>query len=424
MSKKRTSDLIALSIVPFIMVLGNSMLIPILPRIETELDISSFQSSLIISLFSFSAAFMIPLLGYLSDRFGRKKVMVPSLIAFALGGVLAGLALWFLKNQTAYYTMLAGRAIQGLGAAGTGPLAMALAGDIFKGGAQSKALGVIEATNGLGKVASPLLGTIIAFIIWFAPFFAFSILCLLAVCAILFMVKEPPLPSEPLPFKNYLSSIGTIFKREGRWLVALFFIGTIGLFVLFGLLFYLSDILEAKYQITGLRKGYILAVPLLAMATTSFITGQRIKKNFPLMKKLIVLGLFFMAGALLPLIFFQQLLVLIILLAVNGIGTGLALPCINSFITGSVDKAKRGMITSLYGSVRFGGVALGPPIFSWLMTKQPWLLFGSNVALILLALLWALFAIQVKNKGKKGGQSQQNKEQEDFSWKRVELSNV
>lgn len=422
--QKRTSDLIALASIPFIMVLGNSMLIPILPQIQKKLDISAFEVSLIITLFSLSAALMIPFLGYLSDRFGRKKVMVPALLCFAIGGVVAGLALWFLRGNTAYYTMLAGRTIQGIGAAGTGPLAMALAGDIFKGGAQSKALGVIEATNGLGKVASPLLGTLIAFIVWFAPFFAFSILCLLAVLAMIFMVKEPPMPSEPLPLKSYLSSIMYIFKREGRWLIALFFIGTIGLFVLFGVLFYLSDILESKHQINGLRKGYILAVPLLAMAVTSYITGRRIKKNFPLMKKLIVLGLFLMASALVPLIFFQKLIVMISLLAVNGVGTGLALPCINSFITGSVDKAKRGMITSLYGSVRFGGVALGPPIFSWLMTKQPWVLFGSNVALIVIALIWAMVAIQVKNKGSKGGNQQKEEEQEEFSWKRLELSEI
>lgn len=137
---KRTLDLISLASIPFIMVLGNSMLIPILPQIKQELNITQFQVSLIITLFSFSAAIVIPFSGFLSDRFGRKKVIIPSLILFAIGGVVAGLALWFLKEQTAYWTMLAGRTIQGIGAAGTAPIAMALVGDIFKGGAQSKAL--------------------------------------------------------------------------------------------------------------------------------------------------------------------------------------------------------------------------------------------------------------------------------------------
>jgi ACDE family multidrug resistance protein len=423
-TQKNTLDLIALATIPFIMVLGNSMLIPILPQIKQELGISQMQVSLIITVFSFSAAIMIPLYGYLSDRFGRKRIIIPSLLLFATGGVIAGGASWLLSGEVAYWTLIAGRTVQGIGAAGTAPITMALVGDIFKGGAQSKALGVIEATNGLGKVVSPILGTLIAFIIWFAPFFAFSILCLLSLVALAFLVKEPPLTTEPPKFKAYIQSVKDIFKKEGRWLVATFFVGTIGLFVLFGVLFYLSDILETRFKIEGLTKGYILAVPLLAMASTSFITGRYIKKNFPLMKALIVLGLLLMGAALIPLMFLDSLLILIILLAVNGVGTGLALPCINSFITGSVDKSMRGMITSLYSSVRFGGVALGPPIFGWLMTKETWILFGTNVVLIFIAVIWAFFAIQVKGQGGQGGKKSNNKEEFSTSWKRVSLSKL
>jgi len=423
-SKKRTLDIIALASIPFIMVLGNSMLIPILPQMKEELGVTQFQVSLVITVFSFSAAIMIPLYGFLSDRFGRKKIIIPSLFMFATGGLIAGAATWFLEGETAYWTMIAGRTVQGIGAAGTAPITMALVGDIFKGGSQSKVLGLIEATNGLGKVVSPILGTLIAMIfVWFAPFFAFSILCVLSLIALAFLVKEPPLTSEPPKFKKYIQSVAQIFKKEGRWLISTFFVGTIGLFVLFGVLFYLSDILESLYKVNGLTKGYILAIPLLAMASTSYITGRLIKKNFPLMKKLIIIGLTLMATALIPLMFLDNLYILVALLALNGIGTGLSLPCINSFITGSVDKSKRGMITSLYGSVRFGGVAFGPPIFGWLMTMENWVLFGSNVVLVLIAILWAMWAIQVKNKDGSGGGKQQKKESaHTFTWKRVALS--
>lgn len=422
MSEKKTLDLIALASVPFIMVLGNSMLIPILPQIKKELDITQFEVSLIITMFSISAALIIPFSGFLSDRFGRKKVIIPSLILYGTGGVIAGLAALFFSGKVAYWIIIGGRTMQGIGAAGTAPITMALVGDIFKGGAQSKALGLIEATNGLGKVASPILGTLIALIfVWFAPFFAFSILCLLAILGIMFLVKEPKLEGEPPKFKKYVGNVKKIFKKEGRWLIATFFVGTIGLFILFGILFYLSDILETTYNINGLKKGYILAIPLLAMATTSYITGRLIKKNFVLMKTLIIVGLLLMAGALIPMMFFEKrLAILISLLVLNGIGTGLALPCINSFITGSVDKANRGMITSLYNGVRFGGVALGPPIFGWLMTMKPWILFGSNAALALLAVLWTSWAIRVKGKGEKGKQGE--KTEQKAGWQRVSFS--
>lgn len=55
------------------------------------------------------------------------------------------------------------------------------------------------------------------------------------------------------------------------------------------------------------------------------------------------------------------------ILVISSVGTGLVLPCINSFITGAVGKDRRGFVTSLYGSVRFLGVAIGPPIFGRLM---------------------------------------------------------
>lgn len=55
------------------------------------------------------------------------------------------------------------------------------------------------------------------------------------------------------------------------------------------------------------------------------------------------------------------------LLTLSSIGTGMLLPCLNTMITGSVSKGERGMITSLYNSLRFFGVAFGPPLFGWLM---------------------------------------------------------
>lgn len=65
--------LIALASIPLIMTLGNSMLLPILPQISKELGVSAFQVSMIITVYGLIAILMIPIAGYLSDRFGRKK---------------------------------------------------------------------------------------------------------------------------------------------------------------------------------------------------------------------------------------------------------------------------------------------------------------------------------------------------------------
>ncbi|MBM4762810.1 MFS transporter [Bacillus sp. B15-48] len=398
MSKQKHKGLTiaAISSIPLILVLGNSMLIPILPKMKSELGISQFQVSLVISVFSISAAIMIPILGYLSDRFTRKAVIIPALILYGGGGILAGAAsAWF---TNAYLWVLAGRVMQGIGAAGTTSMAMALSGDLFKGGEQSKVLGLVETSNGFGKVISPIIGSLLALLVWYAAFFAFPIFCLISILLTIFFIKEKRREQEPPPVGKYVKGLLSVFKVEGRWLFATYLTGATCLFTLFGVLFYISDILETQYKIDGVLKGAILAIPLLFMTITSYITGSKIGKNMRLMKTLIVIGLLLMTASFASLVFFRNLIPFFSILVISSIGTGLALPCINSFITGSVSMNRRGFVISLYGSVRFLGVAIGPPIYGALMEWSRTGLFLTTAGLTLLVALLCLLLIHVKKK--------------------------
>jgi len=390
--KGQVWEFIAIATVPLVLVLGNSMLVPILPDMITELGISKFQSSLVITLFSITAGLVIPVSGYLSDRFSRKAVMIPSLIVYGAAGLLAGFgAVW-----GSYWIIIAARALQGMGAAGTAPIAMALVGDMYKDGTESKALGLTEASNGAGKVVSPIFGSLLALIVWYAAFFAFPFFCLLAIVAITWIIKEPPKETEPPKLKEYCKKILSILKDKGRWLITSFFAGALALFILFGVLFYLSNMLEEPpYSIEGVTKGFVLAIPLLGMVLTSYITGSKIKKNGPLMRILMIVGLSLMTAASLGTIFlYHYLYVFIGLLTLSSIGTGLVLPCLNTMITGSVEKAERGMITSLYNSLRFIGVAFGPPLFGWLMDKSHASVFITVSALSFITLGLVFFLIK------------------------------
>ncbi|MFB5760502.1 MFS transporter [Paenibacillus medicaginis] len=382
----------ALASVPLVLVLGNSMIVPILPELQSKLHISQFQSSLVISLFSIAAGVIIPVSGYLSDRFSRKSVLIPSLIVYGSAGILAGMgAVW-----NSYTVLIIGRVIQGIGAAGTSAIAMALVGDMYKEGTESQALGLIEAANAGGKVISPILGSLLALIIWYASFFAFPVFCLLSLLAVIFLIHEPKNKREPVPIGKYVHNIVSVIKEKGRWLLSSFFTGAVGLFILFGILFYLSDTLEEPpYNIDGVVKGLVLAIPLLGMVATSFITGSKIKKNGILIRRLIIIGLLTMAVSQAAAIFTgRNIYFLIGLLTLSSIGTGLLLPCLNTMITGSVEKSQRGMITSLYNSLRFFGVAFGPPLFGWLMGISHAAVFGSVALLSLLTFFLAFKLIK------------------------------
>ena len=157
METRKKFDLLALSSVPLVMTLGNSMLIPVLPYISKKLNISSFQVSLIITVYSIVAIILIPIAGYLSDRFGRKIIMVPCLIIAGIGGAVSGWASW--KMEDPFIMILLGRVLQGIGSAGAAPIVIPLVGDMFKDDEQiSAGLGLTETANTAGKVLSPIIG--------------------------------------------------------------------------------------------------------------------------------------------------------------------------------------------------------------------------------------------------------------------------
>lgn len=398
----------ALAGVPLIMVLGNSLLIPVLPAIQNALNISKVQVSLLITLFSIPAGIVIPLAGFLSDRYGRKVVIIPALITYGLGGVLAGLAAIFMGTN-AYSVILAGRVMQGIGAAGTAPIAMALCGDLWQGKARAKSLGVIEASNGMGKVISPVLGALLGTLAWYAAFIFFPAVVIPVVLGLWWLVKEPKKQQQPPQLKKYLNSIKEIFMHKAPLLFSAFLAGAAALMILFGVLFFLSDYLESELKMGLILKGAVLAIPVLFMCATSYLTGLFIKKQVHIMKILVVSGLAIIAGSLALLPLLKNIYLFFVAISAAGIGTGLVLPCLNMLITSSTASEERGMVTSLYGSVRFFGVAFGPPIFGWLMGYGRPVMFWTGTAIAVVAALISFFFIKVRAIKNSGEKSKDNK---------------
>lgn len=356
----------AIASIPIIITLGNSMLIPILPLMEKELNISKFQSSLIITVYSIVSIFLIPIAGFLSDKFGRKIVIIPSLILTGIGGIIAGWASWQLES--AFTWVIVGRVLQGIGASGAFPIVLPLVGDICKDEEETSAsLGIIETANTFGKVLSPILGSLIAGIVWFLPFFAIPVLGLISLLLIVFFVKKPKGDNHELSFGRFSKNTKEIFKEHWKWLVAVFIIGAILMFILFGLLFYLSSILEDKYKYDGVKKGFLLAIPLAALCVASFTSGKIIKDSLKRMKWITFGGIVLTGIAVGATVISDKFIYLIAVFLVCGIGIGAALPCLDSILTQSIEKEMRGTITSIFSSMRFLGVAAGPPVIALLM---------------------------------------------------------
>lgn len=391
MKKKTALQFAVLCGVPFVMVLGNSMLIPVLPQMKKAMNLTPFQVGLVVTFFSIPAGLLIPWAGFLSDRYGRKPIMVPALFVYGLGGLICGFAAWLLRQP--YYLLLFGRAVQGAGAGGTYQLAMALTGDTFQSNERTKALGLLEAANGLGKVLSPILGSIIALLSWYAPFFAYGLLAFPIALGVWFLVPEKQANLSKDTLAQYWQKLKEVFRDQAVHLFASYLVGMVALFLLFGVLSYVSDILESTYGIFGLTKGFFLAVPVFSMALTSYLSGLLLCDKQSLWKPIIVGAMLAVAAALALLPLFEQLVPYMIVLFFLGIGIGIVLPPINSLITGATSTDRRGMITCLYGTVRFFGVAIGPPTFGLAMELGKWPLFLGAAGLAVLAAITALFAI-------------------------------
>ncbi|MBX0359725.1 MFS transporter [Halobacillus sp. Nhm2S1] len=387
--------------IPLVMTLGNSMLIPVLPIFEKKVGITSFQSSTIITSYSVAAIILIPVAGYLSDRFGRKLIILPSLVLAFIGGLIAGFSSWKLDDPFLWITI--GRILQGMGAAGATPIILPLVGDLYKDDDEkaSSCLGIIETSNTFGKVLSPILGSLFAVFLWFLPFFSISFFSLISIVLVFFFIKVPKgKKEEPQPFKQFLKKTKEIFKQEGKWLYPVFLLGAYAMLVLFAVLFFMSDILEKTHNIEGVKKGFVLAIPLFTLCVSAFVTGKKIKGDTTVMKWVLVTALIMVSASVIFVGYVnEKLFLLLVVTSVLGTAIGGMLPTLDALITEGIEKEERGTITSFYSSSRFIGVAAGPPLMSLLMKEYLNISYIASGALGALLLLIVLLLIKPEKSG-------------------------
>ncbi|WP_373230889.1 MFS transporter [Cohnella sp.] len=396
MESHKKWDLLSVASIPLTMTLANSMLIPVLPAMQKALKITSFQASLIITAYAAVAILFIPLAGYLSDRFSRKAVILPGLLIVSAAGAWAGLAsLW---SENAYTSILVARLVQGFGSAGCFPVVLPLVGDLFKKDEDvSSGLGLVETANTFGKVLSPILGSALAIWAWYIPFFAIPVFSIISFVLVLFFVKSPTKEDDSckISLKEFLKSITTVLRQKGKWLYGIFAVGGISMFLIFGGLFYLSETLELR-GVKPLIKGLVLAIPLAFLCLVSFLSGKWIGQNKHVMKWTSFIGLSTAAAALLIVGLFnwETTWWIVTMLSIASAGIGAALPSLDALITEGIEKEQCGTVTSLYSSMRFIGVAIGPPISALLMRGSMSTLFLVIASTAFLAALITIITIR------------------------------
>jgi MFS family permease len=169
-------------------VLGFTMLIPILPYYAEHYGASPVAVGAIYSTVALCALFASPLWGRLSDRIGRKGVLLAAQCASALGFLLLGLggALW---------VIYVARAIEGLGGGGLG-VTQAYVSDVTTPQERARAFGLVGATFGIGFLIGPAVSGILVRFGYAVPLFLGAALAITTVFLTIFLLPESRKPVE------------------------------------------------------------------------------------------------------------------------------------------------------------------------------------------------------------------------------------
>ncbi|AGA69660.1 arabinose efflux permease family protein [Desulfitobacterium dichloroeliminans LMG P-21439] len=172
MKKEFIRPMIILILVQFLVMVGFGIVIPILPFLIEELGGGAFSLGLFMSAYSIMQFFFAPFWGRLSDRIGRRPVLLIGLSGYGITFFLFGLA----GNLP---LLIAFRALSGMVSSATLPTAMAYMADITEGADRSKSMGMLGAAMGLGMVFGPALGGWLGDYSFTLPFYFAGTLALL-----------------------------------------------------------------------------------------------------------------------------------------------------------------------------------------------------------------------------------------------------
>jgi MFS transporter, DHA1 family, tetracycline resistance protein len=179
-----TAPLVVIFVIVFIDLVGFGMIIPILPfYAETEpFRATPFEIGLLFSVYSWMQFFFSPVLGKLSDRYGRRPILFISLLGSAVGylviGVAGTLAMVFI-----------GRVISGVTGANIST-AQAYIADVTTKENRAKGMGLFGAAFGLGFILGPAIAGILSKYSVQLPFYCAAVLSIVSAAAVYFLLPE------------------------------------------------------------------------------------------------------------------------------------------------------------------------------------------------------------------------------------------
>lgn len=360
---------VLLFFIAFLVGADELMLGPLLTPIGRELGVQPERVTLFITAYSLALALIAPLLGSLSDRLGRVRIMLPAALLFGAASIATGLV-------DSFEWGLASRVLTGLASAGMLPIAFALAAD-GTGKDAMKRIAWVQSGLTLGMIASPALGALLAqWHSWRAAFILLG-LCAWGVAAALALLPagRPSADTSAQQEEKGVRLLAIPGAVGALLAMCLGLGGGIGLFNLVGQ--HLRDTQGLSMGSVGLLYGALGIISVIGNLLMPRLSG-RVESGRVLMRLALVVCVpasvgFYLSPASLP--------ALLLPLGLWALAGGIGSPALQGHIAG-LSSAHRGMLMSLAMTMMHLGVALWSAVAGFAYSAGP-------VALALLAM--ALF---------------------------------
>lgn len=355
---KKNSSLFTIFLIVFVDLLGFGIVLPLLPYIAEQYEASPFTIGILGGTYSLFQLISGPILGRLSDRYGRRKLLAISQFGSAIGFGLLGFA-------NALPLIFLSRIIDGI-TGGNISIAQAYIADITTTENRAKGMGILGAAFGLGFVFGPAIGGFLARFGYAYPAYFAMVIALLTVILTLFTLPETvkveeaqKSPRTKLALSDFMSIVRS---PHIGYLVISFFLLNSSFSILHGTFALWT---ERKFGFGPEQNGYIFAFIGIVAVIAQLKLLPFLVKRFHEKKLLNYSTLFFAAGFfLLPAIPNPWFLMVTQTLIV--IGNSMANPSIQALASEHVAKEKYGETMGILQSAGSLGRIVGPVLGGYL----------------------------------------------------------
>jgi DHA1 family tetracycline resistance protein-like MFS transporter len=408
MDRKR---LFPILLIIFTNILGAGVIIPVLPLYaQGEFNGSVIQITLLFSSFFGAQFFAAPWLGKLSDRHGRRPILIASQIgtvfAFILfifagkiGGQIDNLGM-SLPLSGGMIMLFVARILDGI-TGGNKTTAQAYIIDITPDNKRAEGLGLLQAAYGAGFIFGPAFGGILGNFGLMVPFIGATIITTITLLLTIFTLKESlpkeerALSSEEAKTDNGFTWRKMIKERSLVLILSIGFIGSVAFaalpatYALFSNDVLLADVVHPNR--IQLYIGIMLAFNGLVQVITQIAWLRPLVQRFG-EKKLLALGIISIFIALFGLSNSTNAIIGTLFLAPWAFGYGVTEPNTQSLITRFRKKSLRGYLLGIYQSARNLGLIIGPIWAGIVYAKvSPQAVYAVGAAIMLIAFVGALF---------------------------------